>query len=62
MAAPKGRSSGRKDKWKAKSWYNVMAPDMFNRAKIAEALSDEPDKMIGRVAEVTAQDVTNDFS
>ena len=39
-----------------------MAPDMFNRAKIAEALSDDPDKMLGRVAEVTAQDVTGDFS
>lgn len=62
MAAPKGRASGRKDKWKAKNWYNVIAPDMFNRAKVAEALSDGPDKLIGRVAEVTAQDITGDFS
>lgn len=62
MATPKGRTSGRKEKWKSKSWYNVMAPDMFNRAKIAEALSDEPEKLIDRVAEVTAQDVTGDFS
>jgi len=60
--ATKGRTPGRKDKWKSKNWYNVMAPDMFNRAKIAEALSDEPEKIIGRVAEVTAQDVTGDFS
>ena len=62
MATPRGRSAGRKDKWKSKSWYNVMAPDMFKRAKIAEALSDEPEKLVGRVAEVTAQDVTGDFS
>jgi small subunit ribosomal protein S3Ae len=62
MAAPKGRASGRKDKWKAKNWYNLIAPDMFNRAKIAEALSDEPDKLVGRVVEVTAHDVTGDFS
>jgi small subunit ribosomal protein S3Ae len=62
MATTKGRAAGRKEKWKAKSWYNVMAPDMFNRAKIAEALSDEPEKLIDRVTEVTAQDVTGDFS
>jgi small subunit ribosomal protein S3Ae len=62
MAAPKGRASGRKEKWKSKNWYNVMAPDMFKRAKIAEALSDEPEKLIDRVTEVTAQDVTGDFS
>ena len=35
---------------------------MFNRAKIAEALSDEPDKLIGRITEVTVQDITGDFS
>lgn len=62
MATPKGRATGRKEKWKAKSWYNVVAPDMFNRAKIAEALADDPAKLIDRIAEVTAQDVTGDFS
>lgn len=62
MAAPRGRGPAKKDKWKSKSWYNVKAPDMFNRAKIAEALSDEPDKLIGRVTHVTVQDITGDFS
>jgi len=62
MAAPRGRGPAKKDKWKSKSWYNVKAPDMFNRAKIAEALADEPEKLIGRVTEVTVQDITGDFS
>jgi small subunit ribosomal protein S3Ae len=59
----KGRAAARsKDKWKSKSWYNVMAPDMFDRQKVAEAVSDEPEKLIGRIAQVTVQDITGDFS
>ncbi len=62
MAAPRGRAQSKKDKWKSKNWYSIKAPDMFNRAKIAEALSDEPEKLIGRTTEVTVQDITGDFS
>jgi small subunit ribosomal protein S3Ae len=39
-----------------------MAPEMFNRQKVAETLTDEPEKLIGRVAEVTVQDINGDFS
>jgi len=64
MPAPKPKPKGRatKDKWKTKNWYNIMAPDMFNRQKVAEALADEPQNLIGRVAEVTVQDINGDFS
>jgi small subunit ribosomal protein S3Ae len=62
MPTPKGRGAAKKDRWKAKNWYNVMAPDMFNRQKVAEALSDEPEKLVGRVTEVTVQDITGEFS
>lgn len=50
-----------KDKWKAKQWYTIVAPEMFNRAQIGETLSDEPQKLIGRNVEVTLQDLTGDF-
>ncbi|MFW3145873.1 MAG: 30S ribosomal protein S3ae [Thermoplasmatota archaeon] len=50
-----------KDKWKAKQWYSIVAPDLFNRAKIGETLADEPDKLMGRTVEVTLQDLTGDF-
>lgn len=50
-----------KDKWKAKQWYTIVAPDMFNRAQIGETLSDDPSKLIGRHVEVTLQDLTGDF-
>lgn len=64
MPAPKVKPKGRatKDKWKSKIWYNVMSPEMFNRQKVAETLTDEPEKLIGRVAEVTVQDINGDFS
>ena len=51
-----------KDKWKAKQWYTIRAPPMYNAGVIAETLSDETDKLMGRVAEATLQDLTGDFS
>ncbi len=51
-----------KDKWRTKDWYTIIAPDMFDRAKIGETLSDDPQKLMGRVVEVTAQDLTGDFT
>lgn len=59
---PKPSARKVKDKWKAKTWYSVMAPDMFNRMKLAETLSEGPEKMVGRIAEVTVQDLTGDFA
>ena len=51
-----------KDKWKAKEWYNVHAPRMFNETVIGETPAVEPELLIGRQAEVTVQDLTGDFS
>lgn len=51
-----------KDKWKAKGWYNLVAPEMFNRQAIGETPAEEPTKVVGRITEVTAQDLTGDFS
>lgn len=51
-----------KDKWKAKEWYNVHAPRMFNEAVIGETPAADPELLMGRTAEVTVQDLTGDFS
>ncbi len=51
-----------KDKWRSKQWYTIRAPGIFNEAEIGETLADEPDKLEGRIAEATLQDVTGDFS
>jgi len=63
MAKARSRTAARKvkDKWKAKSWYNIVAPPAFDNATIADTLSDNPDKLINRVTGVSLQDLTNDF-
>ncbi|MDR2866777.1 MAG: 30S ribosomal protein S3ae [Methanomassiliicoccaceae archaeon] len=58
----KGTSRKIKDKWKAKEWYKVHAPRMFNEIEIGETPSADPGSLIGRTAEVTVQDLTGDFS
>lgn len=64
MAEKKTRAAARKikDKWKGKVWYNLLAPEMFNRQLLGETIADEPSKLVGRVTEVTVQDLTGDFS
>ncbi len=51
-----------KDRWKAKSWFNVYAPDYFGQGVIGETLCDEPAKLEGRITQITLQDITGDFS
>ena len=51
-----------KDRWRAKQWYRVMAPEMFNLALIGETPTDNPDTLKGRTMEATVQDLTGDFS
>ncbi len=64
MAKQQARTSARKvkDKWKAKGWFNLLAPEMFNRQVIGETPAEEPTKVMGRITEVTVQDLTGDFS
>jgi len=64
MAEKKSRAAARKikDKWKAKVWYNLLAPEMFNKQLLGETPTDTPGKLVGRVTEVTVQDLTGDFS
>jgi small subunit ribosomal protein S3Ae len=51
-----------KDKWRAKEWYKVFAPDMFGGQQIAETVSADPSLLQGRVVSVSLQDITGDFS
>ncbi len=58
----KQRTGKVKDKWKAKEWYRVMAPEMFNNALIAETMADAPEKLIGRIVETTMRELKGDVS
>jgi small subunit ribosomal protein S3Ae len=63
MVKARARTATRKvkDKWKAKQWYAIVAPAAWNKVTIAETMSDEPEKLIGRIATTTMQDLTGDF-
>jgi small subunit ribosomal protein S3Ae len=63
MAKARSRTAVRKikDRWKAKTWYNVVAPPSFDNVTVADALADSPHSLINRVTEISLQDLTNDF-
>ncbi len=64
MAKKSSRADARKvkDRWKAKAWYNIYAPEIFGSSMIGETLADMPEKLDGRVTQITLQDITGDFS
>ncbi len=51
-----------KDRWRAKNWYRVLAPAMFESVQIGETPADDPEKLKGRIMDVTLQQLTGDFS
>ncbi len=61
---PKARATAKKvkDKWRAKEWYKVYAPEMFSKMQLGETPAETPDGVMGRVTEATVQDLTGDFS
>ena len=63
MVKAKARAAAKKlkDKWKAKVWYRVLAPSLFNNVAIAETPAADKELLINRVAEVSLQDLTGDF-
>ncbi len=64
MAKTSSRAEARKvkDRWKSKVWYSVLAPEIFGASVIGETLADSPEKLEGRVSQITLQDITGDFS
>jgi small subunit ribosomal protein S3Ae len=63
MAKARSRAAARKvkDRWRAKKWYNIIAPPAFDSVTIADTMTDTPDNLINRVTGVSLQDLTNDF-
>lgn len=61
-AAAKPAARKVKDRWKAKEWYKIQAPMMFNQAPLGETPSSDAATLIGRTTEVTVHDLTGDFS
>jgi len=63
MAKARARAAARKvkDKWKAKNWYQIQAPPLFDNIPVAETLAEKPSMLKGRVTGVSLQDLTGDF-
>ena len=55
----KGKKVAR-DTWKTKVWYNIYTPQAFGGVLIGQTPANDPAKVIGRVAEVSLQDLIND--
>lgn len=61
----KARTAARKqrDKWKAKRWYSIRAPrNPYSFKVIGETLSENPENVVGRIHEVTQNELDNDFT
>jgi small subunit ribosomal protein S3Ae len=61
----RGRTSRRTvDKWSAKELYQIYSPPGFlegDEKIVGETVADDPDKIIGRVIEVSLADLINDY-
>lgn len=61
----KARTAARKqrDKWKSKRWYSIRAPrNPYSFKVIGETLSENPENVVGRIHEVTQNELDNDFT
>ena len=63
MASKRDRTAARKvrDKWRSKVWYTIVAPETFSSKELGMTPADEPEKVIGRIAESTLYDLTGNF-
>ncbi len=48
------------DRWKRKSWYSVVAPDLFHNVDIGKIIATEPKTVPGKRIDTTVYDVTDD--
>ncbi len=48
-----------KDKWKAKTWYTIVAPKDFGETPVGETPASDPKMVVGRRVEVAANDVAS---
>ena len=47
-----------KDKWRAKHWFSVKAPGLFQHVDLGETMASEPEQVVGRTLETTMQDLS----
>ncbi len=62
MSSKSRQSAARtRDKWREKTWYQILAPDYFDNKEIGTTPAGTPDSLIGRTVEPTLYDLTGNF-
>ena len=56
--AQKKRTS---DKWKKKKWFEVFAPAVLDKKKIAETMAEKPELLLGRTLSMSLRDVSGEI-
>lgn len=49
-----------RDRWRAKSWYDIVSPSYFGGKEIGRTLSGDPKSLMGRVLETSLYEFTGD--
>ena len=62
MSSKSSKAKHIRDKWRSKSWYNVVAPSFFGNIDLGAVPAETANQLIGRVVEATLYDITGDFS
>ncbi|MGD6933186.1 MAG: 30S ribosomal protein S3ae [Candidatus Bathyarchaeia archaeon] len=62
MSSKTSKAKHIRDKWRSKSWFNVVAPSFFGNVDLGAVPAETADQLIGRVVEATLYDITGDFS
>ncbi|HII38521.1 TPA: hypothetical protein HA318_00770 [Candidatus Micrarchaeota archaeon] len=50
------------DSWKSKSWYALVAPKIFNEAKVTEVPSLDEEHLLNRVINIPLKEITRDLA
>ena len=48
--------------WKAKNWFKVYSPEVFDKVYLGDTIANEPEKVYGRVMQTTLGEMTQDYS
>jgi len=46
--------------WKQKKQYTILSPDAFDRQEVGLTVADDPEKLVGRVVDISLSDLSGD--
>ena len=56
------RTRRKQDKWRSKKRYTLISPPYFGEKELGTTVTEDANKLIGRVIETTLYDITGDFT